>query len=52
MKTIYWTPDSKKYTALKCTLINNIVSVHLLDGSIRKVSLQECSDELQKQLNK
>ena len=49
-KEIMWTPDAKSYTALKYSLDGDIVSVQLLDGSIRKVSLQECSSELQRKL--
>ena len=48
-KEIMWTPDAKSYTALKYSLDGGIVSVQLLDGSIRKVVLQECSTELQQQ---
>jgi hypothetical protein len=52
MKTINWTPDATKYLALRYSLVNGIVTVYLVDGSIRKVNLNECSIDLQNQFKK
>ena len=48
-KEITWSPDVTKYLALRYLLVNGIVTVYLVDGSIRNVLLQDCSSELQNQ---